>query len=95
MTTTGSLAGAATHRMVNRILRHGAAQRTDTAMTTATSLAQNYIFVLGVANLVVAFNASERAWVNFKVFGLTAATLLFIGAQVAWLTRQSAAAQSA
>jgi intracellular septation protein len=51
--------------------------------------------VLGVANLIVAFNASERAWVNFKVFGLTAATFVFIGAQVAWLTRQSATTQSA
>jgi intracellular septation protein len=51
--------------------------------------------LLGVANLAVAFNASERAWVNFKIFGLTAATLLFIGAQVAWLTRHGAAAQRA
>jgi intracellular septation protein len=48
--------------------------------------------VLGVLNLVVAFNASERAWVNFKVFGLTIATFLFISAQIAWLARRGAVA---
>jgi len=50
-----------------------------------------YVF-LGFLNLAVAFNASERAWVNFKVFGLTLATFVFVGAQVAWLSRRSAAA---
>jgi intracellular septation protein len=46
--------------------------------------------LLGGLNLMVAFNASERAWVNFKVFGLTLATLLFVAAQVAWLARRTA-----
>ena len=50
-----------------------------------------YIF-LGFLNLAVAFNASERAWVNFKVIGLTVANFLFVGVQVAWLLRRSAAA---
>jgi intracellular septation protein len=44
---------------------------------------------LGVLNLAVAFNASERVWVNFKVFGLTLVTLVFVGIQVAWLARRS------
>lgn len=43
---------------------------------------------LGVLNIAVAFNASERTWVNFKVFGLTAATLVFIAAQLFWLVRR-------
>ncbi|HTV52700.1 MAG TPA: inner membrane-spanning protein YciB [Steroidobacteraceae bacterium] len=43
--------------------------------------------LLGAANLAVAFNASERTWVNFKVFGLTAATFVFILLQVLWLSR--------
>ena len=43
--------------------------------------------LLGGANLLVAFNASERAWVNFKLFGLTAATVVFAGLQLAWLAR--------
>jgi len=50
-----------------------------------------YIF-LGFLNLAVAFNASERAWVNFKVIGLTLANFLFVGAQVVWLLRRGAAA---
>ena len=51
--------------------------------------------VLGAANLAVAFNFSESTWVNFKVFGLTVATLAFTAAQLAWLLRKSAEAPSA
>jgi intracellular septation protein len=50
-----------------------------------------FYVLLGFLNLAVAFNASERTWVNFKVFGLTLATFVFIGAQVTWLARRSAA----
>jgi intracellular septation protein len=43
--------------------------------------------LLGGLNLFVAFNASERTWVNFKLFGLTAATVVFAALQLAWLAR--------
>src|SRR3984885_14389536 len=43
--------------------------------------------LLGAANLFVAFNASESTWVKFKLFGLTAATVVFAVAQVTWLAR--------
>jgi intracellular septation protein len=43
--------------------------------------------LLGGANLFVAFNATERTWVNFKLFGLTAATVVFAALQLAWLSR--------
>lgn len=48
--------------------------------------------VLGVLNIVVAFNASEKAWVNFKVFGLTALTFVFIAAQLPWMLKRARAA---
>ncbi len=48
--------------------------------------------LLGAANLIVAFNAPEQVWVYFKVFGLTAATFVFVIAQVAWLARRGAVA---
>ncbi|HXS28542.1 MAG TPA: inner membrane-spanning protein YciB [Steroidobacteraceae bacterium] len=44
---------------------------------------------LGVANIEVAYHASERTWVNFKVFGLTLATAVFIFAQALWLARRA------
>jgi intracellular septation protein len=47
---------------------------------------------LGGLNLAVALHASERAWVNFKVFGLTIATMAFVGAQLFWLVRRAGAA---
>lgn len=45
--------------------------------------------VMGAANLAVAFNASERTWVNFKVFGITGATLAFVVGQSLWLSRRA------
>jgi intracellular septation protein len=50
--------------------------------------------LLGVANLLVAFNTSEATWVKFKVIGLTAATLVFTAAQVAWLLKRTPAEAS-
>jgi intracellular septation protein len=44
--------------------------------------------ILGAANLAVAFNTSEATWVKFKVIGLTAVTLVFTAAQIAWLFRR-------
>ena len=51
--------------------------------------------LLGGLNLFVAFNASERTWVNFKLFGLTAATVIFAALQLAWLARHVQAEPSA
>lgn len=51
-----------------------------------------FYLLLGAVNLVVARNASERTWVNFKVFGLTAALMVFVVALSLWLQRLPAAA---
>src|SRR5690606_23657730 len=58
----------------------------DVRVSSATWRRLNWLWVvfytlLGAVNLVVAYNASERTWVNFKVFGLTAATFVFLSAQ--------------
>jgi intracellular septation protein len=49
--------------------------------------------LLGALNLVVAYNASERAWVNFKVFGLTLLTFAGIALQLLWLGTRAGAAR--
>ncbi len=41
--------------------------------------------LLAAANIYVARNFPESAWVNFKVFGISAAMLLFMIPQVLWL----------
>lgn len=41
--------------------------------------------LIGAANLFVAYRFSEQAWVNFKVFGVSALMLLFTLPQVFWL----------
>lgn len=47
--------------------------------------------LLGVLNLWVASRLTEHAWVNFKVFGLTAAFMAFAVVQALWLTSRTEA----
>lgn len=44
---------------------------------------------LGALNLWIAYHGSERAWVNFKFFGLTAAFAVFAVLQAAWLASRA------
>ncbi len=46
-----------------------------------------FYLVLGTLNLAVAYGASERAWVYFKLFGLAVLTFAFVMLQVLWLSR--------
>ncbi len=46
---------------------------------------------LGALNLAVAHYASERAWVNFKIFGLTLLTFAFVALQLLWLSTRPGA----
>lgn len=51
-----------------------------------------FFVVEGALNLYVAYNYDEATWVNFKLFGLTALTLLFAVAQGFWISRKPEAA---
>lgn len=46
-----------------------------------------FFIVMGVLNLLVAYNFSEETWVNFKLFGMLGLTLVFILAQGMYLSR--------
>jgi intracellular septation protein len=48
-----------------------------------------FYLLLGSLNLWIAYHASERAWVNFKFFGLSAALMLFALAQALWLSART------
>jgi intracellular septation protein len=50
---------------------------------------------LGGLNLAVAYGASERAWVYFKLFGLALLTFAFVALQLLWLNSRAAAPASA
>lgn len=52
-----------------------------------------FFFLMGVANLYVAFNYAEEVWVNFKLFGVLGLTLLFVLAQGFYLARHAADAR--
>lgn len=53
-----------------------------------------FIFV-GAANLYVAREFSEQAWVNFKVFGVSVLMLLFTLPQIMWLMPKEPASRDA
>lgn len=48
--------------------------------------------LLGALNLAVAYYASERAWVYFKIFGLTLLIFAFLALQVLYLSTRAGAA---
>lgn len=45
-------------------------------------------FVLsGAANLYVAYNYEEATWVNFRMFGMTGISVVFVAANLVWIMR--------
>ena len=58
------------------------------------SLWAAWFAVLACANIYIAQNFAEGVWVKFKVFGITAAMLVFMLPQVFWLSTKTKAAQS-
>ena len=51
--------------------------------------------LLGALNLGVAYYASERTWVNFKMFGLTLLTFAGVALQLLWLSARGSADRTA
>jgi len=48
-----------------------------------------FYVVMGMLNLWVAWNYPQATWVDFKVYGITALSFVFIIGQTIWLTRRS------
>ncbi len=80
-----------TERLLGAALQ-GQVQVPQTVWRRLNALWVLFYGLLGGINLVLAYYASERVWVNFKVFGLTIITLVFVGSQVMWLTRRAESA---
>jgi intracellular septation protein len=59
----------------------------DTIWVKLTLAWAAFFFAVGLANLYVAFNFDENTWVNFKLFGMLGLTLVFVLAQVAYVSR--------
>jgi intracellular septation protein len=58
------------------------------------SLWVGWFALLAAANIYVAWNFAENVWVNFKVFGITVAMLIFMVPQVLWLSGKTKPVQS-
>jgi intracellular septation protein len=56
------------------------------AWTTLNVVWAAWFACLAFANIYIARNFAENLWVNFKVFGITGATMVFLIPQVLWLS---------
>ncbi|MEO8021244.1 septation protein A [Polaromonas sp.] len=68
-----------------RLLMHEQVKLPDKAWGKLNLSWAALLFLLGVLNLVVAFNFSERTWGLFKVFGMTGIMFVFILMQAVWI----------
>src|SRR5579883_1446887 len=64
------------------------------AWLTLNLLWAGWLALLALTNLYVAHNFAESVWVNFKVFGIMIAMLLFMLPQVLWLNGRTRALSS-
>ncbi len=53
-----------------------------------------FFAVIGVVNLFVVYSFSTDVWVNFKLFGLLALTMIFTIAVAVWITRHAVERQN-
>jgi len=67
-------------------------QITARSWSLLNSLWVGWFALLAVANIYVARNFAESVWVNFKVFGITVAMMVFMVPQVLWLSGKTKAA---
>jgi intracellular septation protein len=57
------------------------------------SLWAAWFALLACANIYIAQNFAEGVWVKFKVFGITAAMLVFMIPQVLWMSGKTQSPQ--
>jgi intracellular septation protein len=46
-----------------------------------------FFVATGAANLYVAYNYEEETWVNFRMFGMTGLSVVFVAANLVWIMR--------
>jgi intracellular septation protein len=74
--------------LARRMLENVFSEPLDISARTWTALNllwAGWFALLAVANIYIAHNFDDSVWVNFKVFGLTGAILVFMIPQVFWL----------
>ena len=78
-----TLLGGVVFRRKNliRILMAGQMDLPDAAWDKINWAWMGFFVFMGIINLLVAFNFSTDDWVNFKLFGATGLTLVFVLAQ--------------
>ena len=85
---SGIIFGAAAFgRNVIKSLMNAQMELPDPAWSRLNASWGGFFALMGVANLIVAFNFSTDAWVNFKLFGSLGLMLVFVIGQSMMLTK--------
>ena len=72
--------------LIRRILEKNFSAR-DNVWTALNLSWVGFFLLMGIINLLVAFNFSEQTWVNFKLFGMLGLTFVFAIGQSLFLAR--------
>ncbi|MEM7495376.1 MAG: septation protein A [Myxococcota bacterium] len=73
--------------LLQRLLASDQLQLPEAAWRRLNLVWAGFFTMLGILNLVVAYRFSTDVWVNFKVFGMMALTVLFAMAQAVYIGR--------
>jgi intracellular septation protein len=76
-----------------RAIMGGQVQLPDAVWNRLTLAWAVFFACMGALNLVIAYNFTLEVWVNFKVFGTLALTVVFVVVQAFWISRYAEDAQ--
>ena len=77
-----------------RLLMKGQIEMPDAAWGKLQSMWIGFFIFAGFVNLAVAYAFSTDVWVNFKLFGLLALTMIFTIGVAVWMTKQASEGQN-
>ncbi len=88
------LYGSFTGRNFIRTLMKGQIELEETAWRKLQHLWIGFFVVVGFINLAVAYSFPTDIWVNFKLFGLIALTMIFTIGVAVWMTKHAVERQN-
>ena len=72
-----------------RLLMKGQIEMPEAAWRKLQNMWIGFFIFAGLVNLAVAYSFSTDVWVNFKLFGLLALTMIFTIGVAVWITKQT------
>lgn len=75
--------------LIERMLGAGGLDLPDAMWRRLNAIWAIFFFACGALNLYVAYGYEEETWVNFRLFGLTGLSIVFVAANFVWIMRNA------